>query len=193
MVGGRGADTYYVDDPKDEVVETDNVQVEGPGGPASLDLGSAIDRIVSSIDLTLGAFVENLELATGAGNLSGVGNELDNVLVGNASNNTLSGLGGNDHLWGGAGADVLDGGFGFDFAHYDDAPAGFTADLLSPGNSTGDAVGDGYLSIEGLTGSLFNDVLRMDDFANSVWALDTIVTTPTVGRLIRASAAISPG
>ena len=115
MEGGRGADTYYVDSSGDVVVETDNVAVSVGVGPLlTLDLGSTIDKVVSSVSATLGQFVEQLELVNGAGQLSGTGNELDNLITGNADNNAITGLGGNDTLNAGDGDDTLNGGSGND-------------------------------------------------------------------------------
>src|SRR5439155_2586682 len=94
MEGGRGHDVYHVDDIGDEVIETDNVP-EGRS-PMALDVGSTIDQVVSSIDYTLGSFVEDLDLAAGNANLRGTGNELANLLKGNAGNNELSGGAGSD-------------------------------------------------------------------------------------------------
>ena len=111
LIGGLGADTYIVDDIGDTVVESNN----NPSAMViGLDLGSAIDKVLASISYTLTSFVENLNLAAGAGGLSGTGNELDNVLTGNSSANLLSGLGGNDTLDGGDGNDTLAGGTGND-------------------------------------------------------------------------------
>lgn len=59
----------------------------------------------ASISYALGANVENLLLANGAGNLSGGGNLLNNVLTGNDGDNSLAGAAGNDTLEGGAGSD----------------------------------------------------------------------------------------
>jgi Ca2+-binding RTX toxin-like protein len=59
MVGGFGNDTYYVDDPLDQVVETNNNAA--PGAPAGLDLNVNLDTVVAStLSYTLGAFLENL-------------------------------------------------------------------------------------------------------------------------------------
>jgi Ca2+-binding RTX toxin-like protein len=68
--------------------------------------------VFASINYTLGANLEDLELTGGA--LNGTGNTLGNVLTGNSGNNRLSGLAGNDTLIGGDGADTLLGGAGVD-------------------------------------------------------------------------------
>ncbi|MBK6296470.1 MAG: Ig-like domain-containing protein [Rhodoferax sp.] len=77
-------------------------------------MGSTIDKVISRVSATLGQFVEQLELVNGAGQLSGTGNELDNLITGNAENNAITGLGGNDALNGGDGDDTLNGGSGND-------------------------------------------------------------------------------
>lgn len=106
MEGGKGADTYYVDDLADVVLEADNAAAQAPETRPGLDLGSAIDKVVASVTFSLTAFVENLDLAAGAGDLAGGGNALDNVLLGNDGRNNLTGAGGNDHIDGGAGVDT---------------------------------------------------------------------------------------
>lgn len=82
MAGGSGNDTYFVDNVGDVVAE---------------GLNDGIDRIVSSISLSLNVAgrldVENLTLSGFAG-IDGFGNSLDTRIVGNAANNTLSGLAG---------------------------------------------------------------------------------------------------
>lgn len=98
LVGGLGDDTYIVDDPQAHVVEA---------------AGQGNDTVIASIDYTLGTNVENLRL-TGAADLGGTGNSLDNRLVGNDGANLLAGLDGNDYLDGGAGIDTLVGGAGND-------------------------------------------------------------------------------
>ncbi len=68
-------------------------------------------------------------------------------------------------LRGGFGADALNGGGGFDYADYDTS---VTASLADPTINTGEAAGDTYTSIEGLLGSIFNDVLIGDGNDNSL-------------------------
>jgi Ca2+-binding RTX toxin-like protein len=92
LIGGSGNDTYIVDNVKDVVTETSTV-------------ASEIDTVVSSLNYTLGANLENLTL-TGAAHLSATGNALNNVLTGNDGNNLLNGGAGVDTLIGGAGNDT---------------------------------------------------------------------------------------
>jgi Ca2+-binding RTX toxin-like protein len=98
LTGGSGNDTYSVDNLGDAVIETAN------GG---------IDTVNSTISYSLGDYLENLTL-TGGSSLSGVGNDLDNIITGNDGSSTLSGGKGNDTLIGKRGADILDGGIGAD-------------------------------------------------------------------------------
>jgi Ca2+-binding RTX toxin-like protein len=98
MTGGAGNDTYVVDSAGDVITEA---------------AAAGTDTVLSSLTYTLGAELENLTL-TGAGAISGTGNDLDNIITGNSANNTLTGNGGNDTLNGGLGADTMIGGFGND-------------------------------------------------------------------------------
>ena len=153
MEGGLGADTYIVDDAGDQAIETDNTLSDLT---LPLDLGSAIDKVIASISFTLGNFVENLDLAAGAGALAGTGNALANVLVGNDADNLLRGLGGND---------TIDGGAGIDTAGYENARAGYALKRLA----------DGSLEVRALAGSEGTDLLTRVErlqFADGRWAVD---------------------
>ena len=104
MYGGHGDDTYTVDSLSDVVSE----ESTGTG----IDDGGN-DRVLSSVSFTLGNFIESLTL-TGAGNIDGTGNDLQNNLYGNGANNVLTGNGGNDKIKGGTGDDTIIGGTGND-------------------------------------------------------------------------------
>jgi Ca2+-binding RTX toxin-like protein len=93
MIGGRGDDTYIVDNVGDVVIETDGLI----GGN---------DWVISSVTYSLGDSVENLILAEGAGNINGTGNDQNNTIIGNEGNNFLDGRGGADYMAGGAGNDT---------------------------------------------------------------------------------------
>jgi Ca2+-binding RTX toxin-like protein len=69
--------------------------------------------VLTTVDYTLGANVENLTLL-GTSNLNGTGNALNNSLLGNAGDKGLYGLDGNDTLSSDGGNDTLDGGTGAD-------------------------------------------------------------------------------
>ena len=98
MVGGSGDDTYIVDDVGDICAE---------------NAGEGTDTILSSVDCTLDAELENLTL-TGTASIDGIGNEMANVLIGNTGDNVLTGGDGDDTMIGGGGADTLTGGLGND-------------------------------------------------------------------------------
>lgn len=96
------------------------------------------------------------------------GDASDNILVGGAGldllngglgNDRLYGDEGTDYLYGGAGGDLIDGGAGEDYVAFSNANSGVTVNLGFAAANTGDAAGDIYLNIEGVVGSLFNDVL----------------------------------
>ncbi|GEM_PF-256058 len=105
LTGGAGDDTYMVDNIGDVVVEADN---------------AGTDTVQASASYTLANNIENLTL-TGAANINGTGNALDNLIVGNSGNNTLIGMEGNDNLDGGIGADTMAGGVGDDTYVVDNA------------------------------------------------------------------------
>lgn len=90
--GGKGNDTYIVNNQGDQVEEL---------------LNEGIDTVKASFDYTLTDHVENLTLTGSvADNLSGTGNKLNNTITGDKGNNTLDGQGGVDKLIGGAGDDT---------------------------------------------------------------------------------------
>ena len=100
LIGGDGNDTFYVDNSRDQVIET----TAATGG---------MDTVKASISYKLPEGIENLEL-TGLADLSATGNRFGNRITGNQGSNLLEGGEGLDTLLGGAGDDTLDGGAGFD-------------------------------------------------------------------------------
>lgn len=113
LTGGEGNDIYLVDDANDAVVEL---------------AGQGTDTVqATATTFTLAANVENLSFF-GAGDFTGTGNDLANVITGGEGNDTLTGAEGNDKLNGGLGDDVLNGGAGVDVL---DGGAG--ADVMTGG------------------------------------------------------------
>lgn len=152
MRGGDGNDIYFVENSGDRVLET-----SASGG---------VDTIRSSITLTLGSYVENLQLL-GTEAINGSGNALANRLTGNGEanllfgrdgNDTLSGNGGNDALYGGSGADNLLGGVG------DDWLEGGTGQDRMTGGADADMFVFRAGDLSGLTGSTCD---RIADFSHA--------------------------
>ncbi len=93
--GGLGDDTYLLPDSQATVEE---------------DAFAGADTVIASFDATLGANLENLQLAGLARH--GTGNALDNHLLGTDGDDTLDGA---------SGADIMEGGAGDDHYLVDDA------------------------------------------------------------------------
>ena len=89
LIGGLGDDTYFVDNSSDSITENAN---EGT------------DTVYTTINYTLSANIENLNLIGTAAN--GTGNAINNIIIGNEINNTLDGAAGIDTLIGGDGNDI---------------------------------------------------------------------------------------
>ncbi|WP_447762571.1 M10 family metallopeptidase C-terminal domain-containing protein [Sphingopyxis panaciterrae] len=160
LYGGAGNDHYVVDQQGD-------LTFEGAG------LGT--DSVTSSVGYYLYANVENLTLASSAGDIFGVGNELANVMQGNAGSNLLLGGGGNDvvrggdgvdSLFGEAGVDQLFGDAGIDYlvggAGNDTLDGGTDADALYGEDGDDTLVGGGGFFSDILVGGAGNDILRGD-------------------------------
>jgi len=139
----------------------DFVTLYGPGQTVD---GLAGNDIITGADYENGADIIN----GGAGNdtlLGMAGNDTLNggdgndFLSGGADSDVLVGSAGNDSLLGGTDGDVLDGGAGNDWALYIGSNAGVTVNLGNGSASGGDAQGDTFISIENLSGSMFDDIL----------------------------------
>jgi Ca2+-binding RTX toxin-like protein len=119
-------------------------------------------------------------LEGGAGSdtiFGGVGND---SIFGGTGNDVLNGDAGDDFIRGGSGDDTINGGDGFDWADYRDAAAGVTINLNNTiqNNTVNSGVGnDSLISIEGMRGSNFSDVLTgngLDNFIRGGLGDDTI-------------------
>jgi Ca2+-binding RTX toxin-like protein len=99
LFGGAGNDHYIVQAAGDTVVELANEGIDS----VETALGSYV----------LSANVENLT-HTGSADFTGIGNDLNNVIIGGLGNDTLVGGDGNDTLIDGSGLNTLQGGTGDD-------------------------------------------------------------------------------
>ncbi|MBL1211681.1 calcium-binding protein, partial [Geminocystis sp. GBBB08] len=95
LIGGSGNDFYIIDSENDLIEETSNLSTE-------------IDIVESSVNYILGENIEQLNLV-GTMPITGIGNNLNNIISGNSNNNKLIGNDGNDTLNGGDGNDILQG------------------------------------------------------------------------------------
>ena len=145
MAGGLGDDTFVVDDNGDLVVEA---------------AGEGTDLVQSSITYTLTDNVENLTL-TGALDIDGNGNELNNIINGNLGANVLDGKAGNDTLFGNLGNDTLVGGSG------DDVLNGDAGDDRLQGD-TGNDLLNGGLGADTMAGGIGDDVYVVDNAGDLV-------------------------
>ncbi len=90
LIGGAGNDTYHFNNSGDVIIE---------------NLNEGTDTVVSTFNMTLGANLENLIIATSSDG-NGTGNSLNNSITGNSFNNIIDGAGGTDTLTGRLGNDT---------------------------------------------------------------------------------------
>ena len=158
LIGGAGNDRFIVNALTDVVSE---------------GLNAGTDTVVASLDYTLTANVDNLELTGSA--VTGIGNALANTITGTGGANTLSGLAGNDTLIGGAGQDTVDGGVGNDVVvmqvtagNVDNADGGAGIDTLALTGGSGVVAVDLSSLIDQVTsiGGVPDDTLVQKNFEN---------------------------
>ncbi len=200
VIGGAGSDTLDASGNNDTltagagattfVVNNSNATIEAPEP-------NSANQVLSSVSWTLGANLQSLTL-TGAQNIIGRANDLNDTLTGGDGYDTLIGGGGADSLVGGASPTVMIGGSGIDIfivnngADVVDNGSGNSAstvlssvDYLLPENvSSMTLTGSADLSATSnsvggmITGNAGNDTLTAG------FGTDTLVAGPGVDTLI---------
>lgn len=118
----------------------------GWDGDADDDTYTSIENVIGSDIKSTGDFI--------------YGSEADNMIWGMAGNDVLQGMGG---------ADIIDGGAGSDYASYSRSDEGVNINLKTNINTGGDAEGDVLISINGIKGSVYDDVIVGDDIGNKLY------------------------
>ncbi len=136
--------------------------LEGRGGADQLFGGDGFD-FASYEHSASSVFVSLVPLVANSGDAQG--DQYDSIegLIGSAYNDVLQGDDGDNVLIGGGGKDGLLGGLGYDIASYETSLMGLTIDLSLTKNSTGDAFGDSYDSIEAIRATKFDDEIYIKD------------------------------
>ena len=158
IIGGAGQD--YLDGG----VGTDTVVYAGSSGGVTVNLAEGTARggdADGPAQIVGRGTVIRHDILAGFENA--VGSSLGDHLIGNAQANKLSGGSGDDTLTGQGGADILNGGAGNDMVDYADATRGVRLNLAS--GRVGDDI---YVSIEGLSGTGYDDRLQGDAAANAL-------------------------
>ncbi len=107
--------------------------------------------------------LDRLEFREPAGDNDGLGGLIDNVSLIATYDDVLTGGDGDDTLTGGIGNDLLDGGTGTDTVDYSTSSAAVNVNLDTGVGTGGDAQGDAYTSIEGVTASDHDDYVYGTD------------------------------
>jgi Ca2+-binding RTX toxin-like protein len=188
--GNRGNDTLRGGAGNDTLNGGDNHDVlDGGAGADALNGGAGFDfasyeSATASVLLNLSNTADNTGDAVGDTytSIEGVrgsqfadtifGTNGTQWLYGNAGDDQLFGYAGHDAFFGGEGADAFHGGDGFDNANYSDVATGLIIDMTNSANSTGEAAGDTFDSIEMISGSQFNDTITGNDDTNWLFGND---------------------
>ncbi|MGL4320042.1 MAG: calcium-binding protein, partial [Paracoccaceae bacterium] len=177
LIGKDGANRLYGGEGDDRMLACDAGEMFfGGEGRDSVDFGRAtqgirldlIDGSLSSSIALNSSFSEIEVFAATHFNDSLRGSYGAEILYGRDGNDVLIGRGGGDTLYGGAGNDIIagtswaehaNGGDGFDIVSYALATGAVRASLMDTDLNGGAAAGDRLTEIEGLVGSVFDDVL----------------------------------
>lgn len=142
-----------------------NDWIDGAGGIDIVRYDSAVTAV--NVNLVTGIAIDGLGGTDTLLNIEGIrGSSFDDVLTGG---NPLNGTGvkdGFEAFTGNAGNDIINGGGGYDRADYLTSSAGVTVTLGGTGSgSANDGFGgmDTLISIEGVRGSAFDDILTGSD------------------------------
>ena len=167
MVGRAGDDFFRGDEGNDTII----------GGPGQDEASYSRAPAGIDIDLKIGTGRDGEGSIDTFGGIEGIfGSNFDDRIAGDAQDNLLRGDEGADHLIGrqgddtlvgGADVDTLDGGLGRDLANFQNDPVAIQVDLAS-GSFTG-AAPDILLSIEDIEGTDYDDEIRGDALANSLF------------------------
>lgn len=87
------------------------------------------------------------------------GTSAGETLEGTSENDVINGNAGDDTIKGSAGADKINGGTGQDTVDYSESSEAVNVNLTTGSGSGGDAAGDTYAGIDGITGSQYDDTL----------------------------------
>ncbi|MFM9864172.1 MAG: beta strand repeat-containing protein [Micropepsaceae bacterium] len=168
--GGVGADTIYGGAGTNDIVaygaslaavNADLAAFVFTGGDAAGDTYSGVEGVSGS------AFNDQLFGDANANRLFGQGG--NDFIQGRGGNDNIDGGDGDDWLDGGTGADQIFGGNGNDIVAYGASTAAVNADMAAFVFTGGDAAGDTYSLIEGVSGSAFNDQLSGDANGNRLF------------------------
>lgn len=166
LLGGTGADLLDGGIGRDRVSYRESAVglVADLGQPDRNTAEAAGDSYLAVEDLEGSGYHDTLGGDAQANQIFGM--EGNDRLEGRLGNDSLFGGEGNDTLQGDAGADRLDGGAGIDFASYESSLVAIRLDLTNAALTTGDALGDTYLSIEGFILSAFADTFAGSELAD---------------------------
>ncbi|RMA43301.1 hypothetical protein D9R08_06740 [Rhodophyticola porphyridii] len=171
VISGNGSISYTMeDDGSGFATLVDDAFTNGGGTPAPAPSRPGSVDGTNGNDV-IGAFYTDPETegaGTGDDTVDGAagddviyGGAGDDAIYDGAGNDASYGDSGNDQFFASAGADHYDGGTGLDELTYASSTTGLTIDLLDSANSTGDAAGDTFNSIERVVRTGFADVIRL--------------------------------